>query len=633
MVLAAKEDFMAGSQISTTVSSTVYLGQGGYMSPLTITSTGSVVPVGYGPDGMTGAAGIVGAGTITNQGLVTGAVGAYGSGAGGIAVDGANMVTNAGTVTGGTGGPGYSDPGSGGIGILLASGGTLVNSGAVHGGSGYVPLGGRVEYGGAGGAGVQVQNGVVSNSGLISGGSGGYDDNYTYAPGGVGVFVAGGTLANTGTIVGGAGPFGYDTRGYGGAGVYLTAGASASNRGLIKGGFGEGIGATTNGATLTNMGTLLGVGASGFVGDNAKLTNAGTIGSSGASGAAGVDLTTGTLSNSGIISGAQGFYSSDVVNGGVGGLGVMFSGGTMLNTGIISAGNGGGSAMGAGGQGGDGIELGTGTLITSGTITAGSGGSGPKGQGAAGDAVLIDAHAGTLVVNPGAVFQGAVVASPGQADVLILGGMKPAMLTGLGSEFSGFSNVIANPGSKWTLTGSNVLGPATQLHVAGTLAVAGALTASDGVFGVGRLVLDAHATLTAATSVGVASLAFAGRGALLSVGDVSVTSTLSGFETGDIIDIGRAANTLTYVGDTLTLKEGGTVVDMLHFTGSYTAANFVLKPDGHGGTDIRFVAGDFVSAQSAIADLPDEMARPLLARASLSDHVPDLALNWHAVHP
>ncbi len=72
---------------------------------------------------------------------------------------------------------------------------------------------------------------------------------------------------------------------------------------------------------------------------------------------------------------------------------------------------------------------------------------------------------------------------------------------------------------------------------------------------------------------------------------LAVTSTIAGFRTGDIIDLAKLdATALDFAGGTLTLSNGTTSLDELTFRGAYTAADFALSADGHGGTDVAFAA-------------------------------------------
>ena len=156
-------------------------------------------------------------------------------------------------------------------------------------------------------------------------------------------------------------------------------------------------------------------------------------------------IATNSLTNHGVIEGAAGSAGS---TGGTGGNGAVIDAGTVTNSGSISGGAG-GAGTSKGGHGGSGVVLNGGTLITSGTIARGASGSGPT-TSAAGDAVLFGTSASTLVVDPGALFNGQVVAN-NVHDVLELAGIQSGgtPIT-LGTQFSTFSMLDFASGAAWT---------------------------------------------------------------------------------------------------------------------------------------------------------------------------------------
>ena len=208
------------SSISTTITSTVTLGSGGYLSPLTITNTGAIDPTNAGATGLVVPEGMTGA-SIDNQGRVAGATNPPHSGSGGIGVDlESGTLTNGGTIDGGTGGPlvlsggrpsqVVAFPGAGGAGANVVSGGSLVNDGIITGGTGGI--GGTIFYeirivktpGAPGGSGVYLDGGTLTNDGIIIGGTGGTGPGGTGA-GGIGVSLNGGMVITSGSITGGSG--------------------------------------------------------------------------------------------------------------------------------------------------------------------------------------------------------------------------------------------------------------------------------------------------------------------------------------------------------------------------------------------------------------------------------------------
>jgi hypothetical protein len=371
--------------------------------------------------------------SLTNNGTIV-------AGYGGTGIDSLAFLTlfNAGTILGGTGIEGDPDQGPG---IALRGGGRVTNSGLIEGnGNGISMAGGTVSNTGTilggpaetnafyiseGGIGVDLTaTGTLMNGGLISGGfitnsSGQQDYGSSPQPG---VELRGGSLTNSGTIKGG-GVVSMDGRG--GAAVVLSAGAGADNTGVIlglEGGFG---------ASQGNVGST------------------------------GVNLLGGTLNTSGTITGGQGGQSN--ILSGAGGVGVVVVDATLMASGTITGGD-----VGIGGEptlgGGAGVDLQGGTLIAAGTITGGMGGS---------MVTAVEVASGTLVIDPGAVFNGVVEGDATGKDLLVLGGTTAATLSGLGSKFINFPTVTVTATADWTLATVNETDGI--LAVGGTLVVSGML--------------------------------------------------------------------------------------------------------------------------------------------------------------
>jgi hypothetical protein len=172
------------------------------------------------------------------------------------------------------------------------------------------------------------------------------------------------------------------------------------------------------------------------------------------------------MTNQGVIQGGAGganYY------GGNGGTGVVLTQHDVLtNFGTIAGGQGGNdqaAKYARAGLGGVGVYVRDGaTLINAGTIAGGAGGLGlyatPNTEGhdngAAGKAVDFAPNAtATLVVDPGAVFDG-IVSDANGTDVLVLAsGNTTGTISGIGSLFTGFGQIDIAPGAAWTISGDS----------------------------------------------------------------------------------------------------------------------------------------------------------------------------------
>lgn len=473
------------------------------------------------------------------------------------------------------------------------------------------------------------------------------------------------SLLNFGNIWGG--PSG--TLGTAGTGVSLKRGTTVTNDGTVIGGTGEmssshayfpgtgregGIGVTLSGATWYNVGLLSGGTGGSYTG-------------SGGPGNFAVEMSGGTLGNTGTIEGgAGGSGGSD--NGGNGGGGILLQFGTVTNDGTVLGGDGGtgannqgtggsavtvgsdgtlinsGELIGGGGSTANGLITSAGAIINGGVlITAGTIAGGSVG-GAAADAVEFTPAPGTLVVDPGAVFVGQVVASS-LYDVLLLGSAGArGTLTGLGSQFVGFTDLTIASGADWTIAGSITgdAGLGVTLETGATLTNAGTITggkgASYGYDGIGNgqqgnpgLSLAAASLINqgiiagGAGGVGVMD-GSGGDGVDLTAGavltnDGTITGGPSGFEspagTGISLSGGSVATNVSAgvitgnIGIALdggTFRNSGTIDSTLGSAGD--AVQFGSLPSDlvidHGaifaGALAGFTAGDTIDLTSFVAD-------------------------------
>ena len=455
-------------------------------------------------------------GTVTNAGTITSDGGGIVLGAGGVAsiaatgvvrttggvgvaLGGAGTVMNAGTIIG-------TDNG-----VLLAAGGTLINSGGILG---YSAL--RSE----GAPAVVVNSGTLASVGnfgirLNAGGSvtnlsGGVIASTAY---GIGVFAGAGTVDNAGGILG-----------LGGRDAVRLA-TGFANRVILRpgGGFVGGVNGGNGPAAAivstlelaadgTLAGTISGIGSQ-FVNfghvtvdDGAVWALAGSnsfIASTVADGAGMLDVT-GSLLNRGTILSRIMVAGGSLANGGTiqsAGVAVDANGGSVVNQasgviaggtagiagvvfGVTNAGAIGGGAYGMdmfGGSvlnlagatiaGGVGIRVGVaGALVNNlGTIT-----------GTGGTAVQFGGGADRLVVHAGSVF-GGIVDGAGGADVLELAADARGVISGVGTNFTGFETLAVQAGGLWRMTGQDTLagGGTLAIGAGGTLMVGGTLH-SDG---------------------------------------------------------------------------------------------------------------------------------------------------------
>lgn len=471
------------------------------------------------------AAAVVNAGTILGQGS---------AGSEGVHLQSGGAVTNqAGGVIAATG--------SAAIGVYFYPNGTLVNAGRIVGAGDGVTFG-TESYDTA----ASAMN-FVTNAGTIQGSSGDGID-----------FGQAGTLTNqaSGLVLGGAN------------GVYiLGSDAAVFNAGSIvatkAGSYSAGIqfdsgGYVSNASSGVIWGNSEGVAALGTV--TSTIANDGFIESTAFFG---VDLLGGgSVANSGTIRGAQG--------------GVYFGGsaGTVYNSGLIQAFGSGKFSVGVGLDAGGTIVNGaTGTISAAidgivayaGAVTVVN-----AGRIVAPNAVAVTLAAGftnRLVVDSGAYFNGLVDGGNtiGAAAVSTLElAAGTGTLSGLGTQFTGFSAVDVDPNAAWSLTGSATLAAGAVIRDSGYLS-AGSLS------GAGSIVLAPNATLTLTGSSGTDSggigpgVTFTAGGAqtLIVAGHGGTIATpIAGFGVGDRIEFSGMTVTSAAAGNGTIVVGGGNGLSM-----------------------------------------------------------------------
>lgn len=560
-------------------------------------------------------------GTVVNE--TSGLIQAYRAGV--YIRNGAGTITNAGTIA--------VLPGdTRGDGIALFGGGTVTNAAsaviqAYHVGVYARNVAATVTNAGTiagGNRGISLLNGgLVSNAatGTISGASSAVD-----------IENAVGTVLNTGTI---SGSF---------LSVYLLGGGSVTNAasGAIVGGS-HGILARNVAATITNAGSIQG---------GIELDLAGTVSNAATGVVTGSDAifmqnAAGTVANAGTVSGSlQGIYlyngglitnaGSASISGGGQGVYIRNADGTVINAGTIAGGTPIGGLQGvylasgsvtnqAGGTiigyltgvfignagamvdnegiitatSGYGVSLAAGsgnTLINGGTITGGTGKAVDFGGAGGGNRLVVDA---------GAVFNGHVVAH-GSNNILEFASTAGAgVITGLGTQFTGFDTIVVDAGAQWALFGSNTIAAGTTLIELGTLTGTGTLVndgtiitdpstiAFDGELqGSGTIHIGASSNVVFNGDVGGGQeVHFVDATGTLALGKPgSFGGTVSGFQAGDAIQFTSLPNTGSITAGVdltnhLTLSSGGTLLASIQLDSAQPFSNSTFSVTSQtGGT-------------------------------------------------
>ena len=138
-----------------------------------------------------------------------------------------------------------------------------------------------------------------------------------------------------------------------------------------------------------------------------------------------------------------------------------------------------------------------------------------------------------------------------------------------------------------TITATTIGNAGLIIASGGTLAVEGSIT------GTGTLRIQAGATLVlGGSAVATQTTQFESGANTLVLGDAAHDMTyIHDFAAGDVIDLlSNPSTKLSYATGALTVLNGTTQVAKLQIKGSYSAANFKLGTDGHGGSQITYVA-------------------------------------------
>ncbi len=485
----------------------------------------------------------------------------------------------------------------------FASGISVANAGAIVGLKGSV--GTMSANGGSGGTGIAVAGGTLSNGATVLGGAGGHGGfagggiGGSGGSGGAGVSVsAGGSVSNSGAITGGlAGDGYYNPGGTGGTGLFISVDGTASNSGAIAGGtggfsiFGNG-GAGGTGVSLSVGGTLSN---SGLIGGGAGGDEVG--GSSAGAGGAGVAVSGGgTLINTGAITGGR-------ASRGIGGAGVSLSGASLVNLGTIAGGYGRSG-------GGVGVSVSGGTLIDGGAIL---------GSGSA-NAVDFGTGAGRLILEAGASFSGRVVGASTVTNVLELASSAVAgTVSGIGSEFLGFSQIVIDSGASWTLGGANTIAAGVTLTANNATLTDTGVLENDGVIlidpstvvlgsltGTGSVTIAAGSTLEVQGSISsTETIVFAGANASLHLDSpTNAHGIVQGFGSTDTIDLtGVDPTSVTFASGQLGF--GGGIYSFSLSTTNNIPVYATTSADGTDLTPLCFLPGTLIRTPTGEVQVQD----------------------------
>ncbi|MFI4948387.1 MAG: hypothetical protein ACHQC9_06265, partial [Alphaproteobacteria bacterium] len=267
---------------------------------------------------------------------------------------------------------------------------------------------------------------------------------------------------------------------------------------------------------------------------------------------------------------------------------------------------------------GVGIDIagGPGTVVNGGTISGGGG-----------TAVEFSGGYNLVVVDPGAVFQGIVDGGTGNDTLELAAGAGRGTLSGLGTQYLGFSVVTVDAGAQWVLSGSNTIDAGVTLEDLGTLTIDGALantgslwanggnvTVEGAATGGGNAEISGDASLEFAAGSDAAVTFDAGASGTLKLDQsADFTGTIAGLGAGDVLDLGDIAfgsdDTLGYTenaagtGGTLTLGDG-THTASLALLGQYAAAGFAIGADANGGTLVTYTPQSGGGAEQAMLTIP-----------------------------
>ena len=273
-----------------------------------------------------------------------------------------------------------------------------------------------------------------------------------------------------------------------------------------------------------------------------------------------------------------------------------------------------------GGAGGAGVYINGGVFTDGGTVSGGAGGPGGSTAGGAGAAVQFSSQAGTLVLLPGATFDG-IVAANGANDTLVLAGTSSTTLSGLGGAFTGFTTISESAGANWVLANTNLLDAGSSLQIAGLLTVAGALNDA------GAVTIQSHGELATGASGVIetaGSLTMTGGTLLASAGGRIAIATAPGLQTGTIVVGPNYPQTTDGISGFGTIG-GGAIVDNSVIAAS--GGTLDLQNAVSGGGTLEIGSGATLLAGASLAQMPMIFSAAGTATLALAAPSQDTAVN------
>ncbi len=161
----------------------------------------------------------------------------------------------------------------------------------------------------------------------------------------------------------------------------------------------------------------------------------------------------------------------------------------------------------------------------------------------------------------------------------------PGGISTVGGIFSNTGTVAVSRG---TLEFAGTLDNDGVIAIGGAGANAGLLVAGQVGAGTGSILIGSGATVVLDSEITTGGISFTGTQGLLELAQLgSATAPISGFASGDTIDLGGIAATgVSYANGQLVVTNGATTVASLNVPGIANPAQLALVADGNGGTEI-----------------------------------------------